>query len=290
MGGRVGLGLLDGRGGGGGGIGHGAPLPHNRDGIHAHAVGGLVIAAQGNGAGGEAPAEEVQRGISGHQRFAGGGKGCQPGRFGRNTLVMGAVHSDGLVDLEGEEAGPLRGFVVVGGLDIGGIGQGSGHSGVGEGAVGVDGGPRLEAVGDDLVDPAAGHGQVGNFQQGGGAIGDGDGDGGGGRGVPSGIAGDRGQGVGAGRDSGGIPDDLIVIGGVFGAQVGAIELELDAKGADVIGGKGSESDGAGDSGAIGGSCQGDSRGEGIQECGGGGDGGRRRGADSFPAASSAVTV
>src|SRR5206468_4072803 len=77
-------------------------------------------------------------------------------------------------------------------------------------------------------------------------VGDGDGDRAGGGAVAGGVARPRGQGVGAVAGGGGIPGDRVGGAGVLCAEVGAVEQELDAGHADVVGGAGGHGDGAGD--------------------------------------------
>ena len=72
--------------------------------------------------------------------------------------------------------------------------------------------------------------------------------------IAGGIAGDRGQGVGPGRDSGGIPADRIAIGRVFRVEGGAIQLELNAQDADIVSGAGADRDRTRDGCPVEGSC------------------------------------
>ena len=80
--------------------------------------------------------------------------------------------------------------------------------------------------------------------------------------IARGIAGDGREGVGAIRDGGGIPAGAVGIGRIFGAEVGALEPELDAGHADIIAGAGADRHRAGD-GARAGGRQRDGRGRGI---------------------------
>src|SRR2546428_11010549 len=71
------------------------------------------------------------------------------------------------------------------------------------------------------------------------------------------------------RGRGGVPGDREGGGGVFRSQGGAIEFELDAGHAHVIGGGRGHGDGrTGDRGAGGGRGEGDGRGRGIGRAGG----------------------
>ncbi len=79
-------------------------------------------------------------------------------------------------------------------------------------------------------------------------VGHGHTDQGGGGDVAGGIAGDRREGVGAVGGSDGIPGDGIRGHGDFGAEVRAVEPELDADDSDVVGGRGRHGDGARDGG------------------------------------------
>ena len=59
------------------------------------------------------------------------------------------------------------------------------------------------------------------------------------------IAGDRRESIGAIRHGGSIPAGAVGIGRVFGAEVGALEPELDTGDADIIAGAGTDRDRAG---------------------------------------------
>ena len=90
----------------------------------------------------------------------------------------------------------------------------------------------------------------------------GDRDGCGGCRIARGIAGDGREGVGAIGHGGGIPAGAEGIGRIFGAEVGALEPELDARNARIIAGVGADRHGAGD-GARAGGRQRDRRGSGV---------------------------
>src|SRR5439155_936019 len=124
--------------------------------------------------------------------------------------------------------------------------------------VGQPGAIRL-AVRDHVGFP---EGELGDGKRGCG-LGDGDGHGGRGGGVAGRIAGDGGEGVGAVGGGSGIPGDGIGGGGVLGADVHAVKLELDADNTDVIGRRGRDRDGGGDGGARGWGGDGDCRRGGV---------------------------
>src|SRR3989344_1185183 len=84
---------------------------------------------------------------------------------------------------------------------------------------------------------------------GGDRVGDGDGGGVGGV-VAGGVAGDGGEGVRAVNDGGGVPGDAVRGGGVLGALVGAVDLELDADEVGVGGGGRGSGGGSGDAGSV----------------------------------------
>ncbi len=106
----------------------------------------------------------------------------------------------------------------------------AGHGGgrAGRRAVRVGARALLEAVGDE----GSGEG-----------VGDGDVDVGGGGLVAGGVTGPGGEDVGAVGGAGGVPGDAVGAGGVLGAEVVAVEQELDADDAGVVGGVGVHVDG-----------------------------------------------
>ena len=68
--------------------------------------------------------------------------------------------------------------------------------------------------------------------------------------IASGVASDGAEGVDTEGSGGGIPNERIRGSGEFGAEVYAIEKELNAGDGDVVGGVGGESDIAGDGGVV----------------------------------------
>ena len=90
----------------------------------------------------------------------------------------------------------------------------------------------------------------------------GDRDGGGGFCIARRIAGDRREGIRPIRHGGGIPAGAVGTARIFGAEVGALEPELDAGHADIIAGAGADRHRAGD-GTCAGGRQRDRRGRGI---------------------------
>ena len=89
----------------------------------------------------------------------------------------------------------------------------------------------FEANGTTGHPPVAGYG---NGESGNGRRGNRDGDGDRAGEIPGSISCDRGEGIRTGRHPRCIPRDGIWIGGIFCAEVGAIETELDARDSHVI--------------------------------------------------------
>src|SRR5439155_17451503 len=118
---------------------------------------------------------------------------------------------------------------------------------------------------DGAANRRAGRGGRDADGRGRGVVGDRDRDRAGGRGVSDGVAGPRGQGVGAVAGPRGVPGDQVGGARVVRAEVGAVELELDAGHAVVVGGAGGHGDGAGDRRAGRGGRDADRRGCGVVE-------------------------